>query len=141
MTYDDFILKLESYGISLKVEHSPGLTDFYLSLNGINVSVEDYKAFGRYCGGAYAPCSRTGKVDFDKKDFSEAIRTAIKIITNQVRLYELEVDFYDCVEFLHEYRPSKTDEVCAKRMRKVLKENYKLMSSKKKARSKANRML
>ena len=123
MNHDEFIQKLLVLGFDIQVFAYEG-TGFALYVNGLGFNSDQYKYFGYYCGGQYAPCSRTDKVSFDNNDLEDAIKScSINIMKSYASLYN-RPDYNDIIDLLYVYGKTKIEKDACKRVIDILADKF-----------------
>lgn len=123
MNHAEFINELSQYGILVKVECT-GVYDYMLTVNSEHLSTTEYKPFGYFCGGAYAPVSII-KRDYDKDDIIQAIKAFADLQANHIKALKDQLTYWDIKDYLQQYpAKSKILQDGINRTVEILKEDF-----------------
>lgn len=125
LSHSDFISCLKNLGFDVRVigNNNRDYT-FSLEVNAIRIPPQDYPIFGYYCGGAYATCARTNKVEYTIGDIELAIKKCSEVMMSEIVSISRIPTFFDCRDYLNSFGKSKIEKESIKRVMSILKENY-----------------
>lgn len=123
MNHEEFIKKLKDLGFDIQVFAFQG-TESHLFVNGLLITTTNYRPFGYYCGGQYAPCSRTDKNEFTQEDLELAIKTATDSIMGSYSQLFKEPNIHDIKDYLGNYGTTKIEKSSIERVLAIIKDNY-----------------